>query len=536
MKKERLGRNVRIYVMYAITVIALAALALLIYHWQLWMPENIKTLDPLNIIVLSSIFLVLLSSVLCCSITMGYRRNLKKFHRALFDAQTKPKSIEIKSRLKELTTIASDLNKVLDVWDKQFKLKEKDLKKDLDVEKQKLSEIWENLSDGVILTDTRFNVAFANKAIKETLGDTAEEIRCFEYLENIEKPCELCPLQEALNSGKPQKIIKQLRDVNGQKHFFECAGTVLTDQNANPIGGLILLKDVTRWMEMDTLIEDQSKELEETKAKLFDALEKINAAETKLKETDKFVSLGLLASEIVHEITNPINFIQAGAQSIAGNVQKLLNLFDAYSKVPLMPRARAEIDQLEQSLDTQNVVNELSQFTQNAVQSAERVKELVQSLRSFIRPSYEIKEVDLHESIEGALVILNNQYRDRIQVLKYFNEIPKVMGNPNKLIQLFTNLLHNSIQAIDGTGEIAIATKRMDDRVVVEITDTGKGIPPDALPKIFDPFFTTKDAKASLGLGLAIVKTIVNEHGGNISVQSQLGKGTKFTIDFPAIA
>lgn len=535
-KKERLKASLRFYVVYAIGILVLSTFAFLFYRWRLWRFENIKALDPLQLVILLLLFLVLLSSILCCAIVSGYRRHLKKFHQTLFNALTKPKQVETKSKLKELQTIAQDLNKVLDVWDKQFRLKEKELKKDIELEKQKLSEIWENLSDGVILVDTHFNAVFVNQAIKEALGDVAGEIRCFEYLENSDKPCELCPLQEALNTNKPQRIIKQLRDVSGQKRYFECTAAVIADQNNNPLGGLILLKDVSRWMEMDLLIEDQSKELDQTKQNLEEALSKLNVAKTKLEESDKFVSLGLFAAEIIHEITNPINFIQAGVQNVAEHISRILELFEAYRKLPLLPRAKSEIDRIEQALNVSDAISELDKFSQNAVKSAERVKELVQSLRTFAHPTHEIREVDLRESIEDALCILHNQYKKRIQILRYFNEIPKIMGNPSRLAQLFTSVIHNSIQAIEGTGEIVIATKKLDDRVVVEITDTGRGIAPEALPTIFEPFFTTKDTTEGLGLGLAIAKTIVDEHRGNISVQGELNKGTRFVMEFPAIS
>lgn len=534
-KAKGLKASLRFYFVCAICTVLFLAFALLFYRWRLWKFENIKSLDPIQLLVFLLLFLTLLTSFVCCTIVIGYRRHLKKFHRTLFEVQAKPKPIDTKSKLKELKTIAQDLNRVLDVWDKQFKLKEKELKKELEFEKQKLEGIWENLSDGVILIDTRFNAVFINKALKEVVGDVTDEVRCFEYLENLDKPCELCPLQEALNTNKPQKVIKQLRDTTGQKRYFECTASVLFDQNNNPLGGLLLLKDITRWMEIDSLLEDQSKELDQTKKMLEEALDKLNVAKAKLEETDRFVSLGLSVAEIIHEITNPINFIQASAQNISEHINKLLELFEAYKRLPLLPRAKAELERIEQALNISEVVSEIDKFTQDAVKSAQRVKELVSSLRAFARPTNEMLEVDLREPIEDALVILASQCKEQIKILKYFDEIPKIMGNPSRLIQLFTNIIRNSIQAIEEKGEIVIATKRAQDRVIVEITDTGKGIAPEILPTIFDPFVTTKGSTEKLGLGLAIAKSIVDEHKGNISVQSELNKGTRFVIEFPAM-
>jgi len=533
-KEERLGFSFRFLLVNIFVLLALGLFALLVYVWQLWKIENLKALDPMQIGLLAIALAVLIVSLVARSVASGYRKQIKKFHKALFDAQKSPEPIETKGRIKELKTIANDLNKVIEVWDKHFKHKEKELKKDIEIERQKLANLWEDLSDGVILIDTHYSVEFANQAIKEVLGDPPEGIRCFEYLENLEDPCELCQLQEAMETGKPQKIIKELRDISGQKRYFECTGAVLPDQNDNPLGGLIMLKDISRWMDMDNLLDDQTKELDELKEKLSDALEKLEAAEQKLKESDKLVTLGLLSAEIIHEITNPINFIHAGMQNTIGHIQSLLGVFEAYEKLPLMPRARAEIEQIKRATNIEQIVQDMDQVARNAVHGADRVRELVQALRTFAKPSTEVKEIDIHDPIENALTILNRMYRDRIQILRHFDETAKVRANPGQLNQIFTNLLHNSIQAIEGSGEIMIATRQLENRVMVEISDTGSGIAPDLLPKVFDPFFTTKEKGASMGLGLSIVKTIVEELGGKISIQSQVGKGSTFYIELPS--
>ncbi|HDH96458.1 MAG TPA: PAS domain-containing protein, partial [Proteobacteria bacterium] len=385
-KEERLGFSFRFLLVNIFVLASLALLALLIYAWRLWELDNIKSLDPLQLGLLAVAIAILVVSLIAHSTSSGYRRHLKKFHKALFEAQKSPEPIETKGTIRELKTIANDLNRIIEVWDKHFQHKEKELRKDIEVERQKLENIWENMPDGVILIDTHYNIEFANQAIKELLGEPPENIRCFEYFENLEDPCELCQLQESMETGKPQRIIKELRDIKGQKHYFECTGMVLFDQDDNPIGALITLKDITRWMDMDNLLEDQTKELEETKERLSDALQKLEAAEKKLKQSDELITLGALCAEIIHEIINPINFIHAGVQNTMGHVQALLGVFEAYEKLPLLPRARAEIERIKRSTNIEQVLQDLDQSIRNSMRGIERVKELVQALRIFASP------------------------------------------------------------------------------------------------------------------------------------------------------
>jgi len=165
---------------------------------------------------------------------------------------------------------------------------------------------------------------------------------------------------------------------------------------------------------------------------------------------------------------------------------------------------------------------------------AERVKEIVTRLRAFARlDEAEQDRVDIHEGLESTLTLVHHELKNRIQVHKDYGTIPRITCYPNQINQVFMNILVNASQAIAGTGDIFIKTFEQDGHVIVEIRDTGKGIPTKNLDRIFDPGFTTKGAGVGTGLGLSIVYQIIDDHNGKIEIDSDVGRGTTFRIILP---
>ena len=155
-------------------------------------------------------------------------------------------------------------------------------------------------------------------------------------------------------------------------------------------------------------------------------------------------------------------------------------------------------------------------------------------LRKFARQdAEEMGETDIHEGIESTLTITHNRLKNRITVHKEFGEIPKIRCYPGQLNQVFMNLLTNAADAIEGEGEVWIKTRVDGDKVKISVRDNGCGIPDDTLPKIFDPFVTTKPVGSGTGLGLAVSHQIIERHGGSITVDSEVGKGTEFVLTLP---
>jgi signal transduction histidine kinase len=189
---------------------------------------------------------------------------------------------------------------------------------------------------------------------------------------------------------------------------------------------------------------------------------------------------------------------------------------------------------LAMSEKTQTMFTMLDSLTDVNVLACSRIIRIVRDLKNFARlDEADFKEVNINENLESTLSLLQHELRDRIQVWKDYFELPPLACYPNRLNQVFMNLLVNAIQSISGKGEIRIRTSLENQKILVEISDSGSGIKEEHLERIFDPGFTTKGVGVGTGLGLSISARIIQDHRGSISVQSQVGKGTTFIISLP---
>jgi signal transduction histidine kinase len=165
--------------------------------------------------------------------------------------------------------------------------------------------------------------------------------------------------------------------------------------------------------------------------------------------------------------------------------------------------------------------------------SVESVTRLVRALKGYSRPeAAELAEADIHDGLETTLTILRNQIRYGVVVERKYARLPPVTCNVSELNQVWTNIIHNALQAMKGMGRITIETYAKDGHAAVRITDTGPGIPAEIRGRIFEPFFTTKDQGEGTGLGLGICQQIVARHNGRILVDSEPGR-TSFEILIP---
>jgi signal transduction histidine kinase len=174
-----------------------------------------------------------------------------------------------------------------------------------------------------------------------------------------------------------------------------------------------------------------------------------------------------------------------------------------------------------------------------AVAGAERIRRIVQDLHAFSRPSERLGPVDVHRVLDLAINMASSQIRYRAMLVKDYAEVPLVQADESRLGQVALNLLVNAAQAIpDGRpkeNEIRISTrKESGDRVAIEVRDTGCGVPPEIRRHMFEPFFTTKPIGTGTGLGLSICHGIVSSLGGEITIESEVGKGSTFRVVLPA--
>ncbi|MDE1960710.1 MAG: sensor histidine kinase, partial [Xanthomonadaceae bacterium] len=195
----------------------------------------------------------------------------------------------------------------------------------------------------------------------------------------------------------------------------------------------------------------------------------------------------------------------------------------------------AEIALLKDQVDYDVLVRDLPNLLSESREGTERVRKIVQDLRDFSRAgsTEEWTLADLQQGLDSTLNIVWNDLKYKCEVLRQYDEIPRVECLPSQLNQVFLNILVNAGHAIESRGSITIATCCEGENVVVAISDSGCGISPDHLDRIFDPFFTTKPVGQGTGLGLSLSYGIVRKHGGRIEVQSTPGVGTTFRIVLP---
>ncbi len=289
----------------------------------------------------------------------------------------------------------------------------------------------------------------------------------------------------------------------------------------------------------------ESRVVERTR-ELSSALHQLKESESQLIQTEKMSSLGQMVAGIAHEINTPLAYVKNSLGSVAGKLpdvkqlivetNKLLRLMEDGSPDPARLQAKyASVRGMVHHFAEQQALAELGQLANDGLYGIEQISEIVLNLKNFSRlDRSKVSSFNLNEGLDSALILAKHELK-RLTVNRQFGDIPAITCSPSQLNQVFLNLINNASQAIEsGTGEITLIT-RMEgvDHVAVEIADNGKGIPPEIMSKIFDPFFTTKAVGKGTGLGLSISYKIIEQHGGSISVDSTVGKGTRFTIVLP---
>ena len=286
--------------------------------------------------------------------------------------------------------------------------------------------------------------------------------------------------------------------------------------------------------ELESKVRNRTGELMSLNSELTRALEDLKATQSQLIHQEKMASLGQLVAGVAHELNNPIAFIYANYPHLEEYVSTLFNLLDAMRHLPLPVDSQQQMEAIYTKVDIGFLREDLLSIIRGGKSGTARIREIVSSLRSFSHlGEAEVKMASLEDGINDTLALLQHQFKTRIEVVRNYNLNTSVLCRPGQLNQVFMNILSNAIQAINGTGTITINTRREDNWAIVEISDTGGGIPPDVMNHIFDPFFTTKQVGDGTGLGLSISHGIIEDHGGRIEVNSEVGRGTIFTLYIP---
>ena len=276
-------------------------------------------------------------------------------------------------------------------------------------------------------------------------------------------------------------------------------------------------------------------DLERQNVELAARKRELERLQAQLVHSEKMASLGQLAAGVAHELNNPAGFIFGNMDLLRDYLGKVERILAVYDSAALSIHEETTVRELKERIRYDSLLSDIHSMLDDCLEGATRIRDVVLNLRLFSRlDEADFKKVDLHESIDSTIRLLSRYYgAGRICLLKDYGALPSVYCFAGQLNQVWTNLLVNAAQAIEGDGEVRIVTRLEGDFVVVTIADTGSGIPADVLNKIFDPFFTTKAVGEGTGLGLSISYGIIEKHKGNIVAESVVGQGSKFTISIP---
>ncbi len=278
-------------------------------------------------------------------------------------------------------------------------------------------------------------------------------------------------------------------------------------------------------------LERRNEELRRRKTEL-------ESLQSQIVQSEKMASIGQLAAGVAHELNNPAGFLYGNMELLGECVRGLERLLLFYETVPLAGEDAARARAIKDEIDYERTLEDLRSIVADCRDGAERIRDVVQNLRTFSRlDEAEFKKVDIHEGLDSTIRLLSRYYAPgHIKLARDYGELPPVDCYAGQLNQVWLNLLVNAAHATREGGEVLIITRGEGERVVVTVSDTGCGIAPEHLTRIFDPFFTTKPVGEGTGLGLSVTYSIVERHSGEITIESELGKGTTFTVTLPVDA
>lgn len=287
---------------------------------------------------------------------------------------------------------------------------------------------------------------------------------------------------------------------------------------------------------LEEKIKERTAEISQKNEQLNSAMNELKEAQAMIVHGEKMRSLGELVAGITHEINNPVNFIYGNLTHLNNYSQDLMEIIDKYEEYQeLLPEdKKLEMQKLLEEKEYKYLKEDLPDLIKSCREGTVRTKNIVMDLKNFSRTEkMVINEIEINKELNTTLNILYNKYKNRITIHKEYGEVSTIDCYGGQINQVLMNIIDNAIFAIKETGDIYIRTKDDGKNIIVEIEDNGVGISEENLSKVFEPFFTTKGVGEGTGLGMSISYKIIETHGGKINIESELGKGTKFTITLP---
>ncbi|MBI1921304.1 MAG: PAS domain S-box protein [Geobacter sp.] len=379
---------------------------------------------------------------------------------------------------------------------------------------------WErtvdSMEDMIILADSAGRIRRCNESFRRFTGRP--------YQEMIGKSWKQLLKKQGMNGPALFWAGVELRHEASHRWFLFDEYPCTARDGFESSGVVITMRDIT--------------DLKNASKALSDAYDELKSTHAKLLQQEKMASIGQLAAGVAHEINNPIGYVSSNLRTMEKYVKRLSEYIyrqdDALGSQPNGAPAYEELQVLRRRLKIDFIADDVVDLLKESLEGTERVQQIVRDLKCFSHvDEAEWKLADINECLESTLNVVGNELKYKAAVKKDFGELPRVKCYPQRLNQVFMNLLVNAVHSIDNFGEISVRTWQEGKYACISVADTGGGIPPELLNRVFEPFFTTKEVGRGTGLGLSISYDIVKKHGGEIFVASEVGKGTTFVVKIP---
>jgi len=563
------------------------------YVHERFFPKNVFFIHPL---IFTGI-IVFLGFCICPVLFYRFRKdvnllkkvseNIKKDNFNIeVDIKSKDEMGEVAACFKDLTFRLKRMRVAQDTL--AFRIEERNnIEAQLRKNREEIDSILQCVGDAVRVMDRDYNVTRVNSKMEELTGISQEDMlgkKCYDIFpgENCHTPsCHLgsifkgeknvrmeevrktkkgplhveIVLNPLTRDGEVIGIVESSRDINIRKEeqikleqaFREAKEALLISESLRED----VLIEQKKAEDAQRNLERANEELAENERSLKNILydmkatnEKLKATQAQLVQSEKLASLGQLSAGIAHEINNPLGFISSnldilkeyvgGYSNVLKSMEQLKKDVESQNSDKTL-RSLKELQQTEKSVNLEYIVQDIDALISQSKRGTERIKKIVQDLKTFSRKNEEYMELsDIEEIMEEVINIVWNELKYKVDLKRNYGTLPPINCNPQKLGQVFINLLVNAAHAIEEKGEIKIRTYIKDQNAFIEISDTGKGISEGYIDKIFDPFFTTKEVGKGTGLGLSIGYDIIKQHQGELFVDSVVGKGTTFIIKLPS--
>jgi two-component system NtrC family sensor kinase len=370
-------------------------------------------------------------------------------------------------------------NKRLIQQTKQVNLDLKANREELLNSRNTLRALFDNLPASLYIVDRAYAVRAINRSRAQRAASRPNLLVgrcCYEALFGRISPCPECRVAETMQNAKSATRALRLAETGGEAKEWEISTYPILD-DAGGVAQVVLFEaDVTERHHL----------------------------EANLAQSEKLAAVGQLAAGVAHEINNPLTAVIANAQ--------------------LMQRSLPPDSEMQESVELILI-------------AGSRAAQVVRNLLDFARKEqYRFDRTEINETIRKTLELVQHEVVSRSIVVKFDPDpdLPRIMASGDHLQGVWLNLVLNAFDALAGEpGEIRVSTRHQDRVVQVMIEDTGKGIPADILPRIFEPFFTTKLPGQGTGLGLSVCHQIIKQHNGQILAESEIGRGTRFTVTLP---